>query len=190
MGDNPQQPGFKSSWKQLIISCKNGHKQYFFSCNELCNLNLVKVSHGPSRHAEQTKKKTHVDNPLSPTPRQLRFELTPHHKQSCRNIKITKKSMTSERKIVLSATRSHDGRTKKILNREIKCLPIFINRLRCMLEEKQTNESKQTSYSLYTYTVRYSKHHSLTEIEALILGNVGVLYQNLNDTRGIFKKRI
>lgn len=98
--------------------------------------------------------------------------------------------MTSERKIVLSATRSHDGRTKKILNREIKCLPIFINRLRCMLEEKQTNESKQTSYSLYTYTVRYSKHHSLTEIEALILGNVVVLYQNLNDTRGIFKKRI
>lgn len=57
MGDNPQQPGYKSSWKQLIISCKNGHKQYFFSCNELCNLNLVKVSHGPSRHAEQTKKK-------------------------------------------------------------------------------------------------------------------------------------
>lgn len=57
-----------------------------------------------------------------------------------------------------------------------------------MLEEKQTNESKQTSYSLYTYTVRYSKHHSLTEIEALILGNVVVLYQNLNDTRGTFKK--
>lgn len=142
------------------------------------------------RDTQSKPKKTHVDNPLSPTPRQLRFELTPHHKQSCRNIKITKKSMTSERKIVLSATRSHDGRTKKILNREIKCLPIFINRLRCMLEEKQTNESKQTSYSLYTYTVRYSKHHSLTEIEALILGNVVVLYQNLNDTRGIFKKRI
>lgn len=36
---------------------------------------------------------------------------------------------------------------------------------------------KQTSYSLYTYTVRYLKHHSLIEIEALILENVVKLDQ-------------
>lgn len=45
-----------------------------------------------------------------------------------------------------------------------------------------------TSYSLYTYTVRYLKHHSLIEIEALIcktknkLKNVVELDQNLKTT--------
>lgn len=45
---------------------------------------------------------------------------------------------------------------------------------------------KQTSYSLYTYTVRYLKHHSLIEIEALILEHVVELDQNSNDIRSLF----